>query len=391
MMPSTNNPSRSKARWGILRSALLGREITEDARDASIHRYQGYKLLRKQRVFSLPEAFQDLNCIGDNLYFEILARQSFSGDEGSIVIQYLTSVPSSEIRRIREDLGRRGILAKFDNDSDAVHIQWSFSSFTVAKYILCDTINIYVRERKPKQRISLTELQSHDHHGGVDNTGQTCVWDSECTLAYCLATQDSALYQLLPILSSKVYQRHTIIEVGSGMAGIAGLWMAMRSPAARVILTDGHPESVENNWVHIYMNHLSSQVSCEKLLWSTDISIHGETADLILGSDCTHFEEHHTGLMITIAHILKVGGSAILCQPPRAKSLQNFLNLCHRTTNLWNITHVQEPIIEQKHQESVQDPFYDPNIHRPCIVLLQKLRVLQEEDRVMVNLYSATT
>jgi Lysine methyltransferase len=385
-MTSKQNPIRSKARWEILRSALLGIEFSENARDASIHRYQGYQLLRKERVVSIPEASRDLICSGDNPILEFLAQQCHYGDEGSVIVKFSNSLDRKEIINIREELGRRGILAKFDDETCVAHIQWSFSAFMATRYTVCDYVNLYIRERKPKKRISLKELQSHDRHCGVDNTGQTCVWDSECTLAYCLGRKDSALIESLPILS-ELSTNHVIMELGSGMAGIAGLLMAKISPA-RVILTDGHPESVENNKVNVCMNKLSDQVLCEKLLWTANITAHRETADVVFCSDCTHFEEHHTGLVITLAHILKVGGSAILCQPPRAESLHRFLSLCRLRSSMWNITYVEEPIIERKHNESVQDPFYDPNIHRPCIILLQKLTAFQDEDRISINLHS---
>ena len=140
-----SSTQRSKARWGILRSALLGREFSESSRDASIHRYQGFQLLGKQHDASLPEASLDLICASDYLYYEILARQCHYGEEGSMNVRFSNSIRRTEVKNIREELARRGILAKFDDEHGTANIQWSFSSFTITMYTVCDIIDVYIR------------------------------------------------------------------------------------------------------------------------------------------------------------------------------------------------------------------------------------------------------
>ena len=231
----------------------------------------------------------------------------------------------------------------------------------------------------PRKRFTVRELSSHLRHDGVDNTGQTCVWDSECTLTHCLLNDGSELRKLLPILSH-LSSAHTIIEIGVGMAGIAGLALASTSEA-NVLLTDGHPDAVENNQINIMMNKMVGKIHCERLLWSVDINDHREEGDIVLCSDCTHFREHHSGLMITLAHLLKINRTAILCQPQRSNSFDRFLMLCESFLDLWEIRLVIEPALERLHQKSLLDPTYDPNLHCPCIVALKKLRALEAEDR----------
>ena len=377
---TTPHPSASEARWRILRSALMGEVRPDDTKHASIHRFAGWDLLRKrmavpQRDSSMVECDRI-----DLLYHEILAWQCLCGDEGSIQIQLSASTSFTEINNLREKLGRQGIHAKHPDDRFLMEVKWSYCSYTAMEYSLCQSTQLFVRERKPKRKVSVRELQSHDLNDGVDNTGQTRVWDSECTLTHCLLNKEADLYKSLPILS-KLSSDHTVVELGVGMAGIAGLALA-KAFTTSVLLTDGHPDAVDNNKVNVQMNSLLGYVQCERLLWSVDVQIHHEEADLVLCSDCTHFQEHHAALMITLANLLKIDSTAVLCQPPRAKSLGRFLNLCDSMAGLWDITRVPEPALERLHQTSLLNPSYDPNLHFPCLVVLRKLRPLKTDDRI---------
>lgn len=376
---TTSHPSVSEARWRILRSALMGEVCPDDANHASIHRFAGWDLLRK----SVADPQRDLSMVDcdriDLLYHEILARQCFCGDEGSIQIQFPASTSFTEINSLREQLGRQGIHAKHPDDRFLMDVKWSYCSYVAMEYSLCQSTQLFIRERKAKRKVSVRELQSHDLNDGVDNTGQTRVWDSECTLTHCLLNKEAGLYKSLPILS-KLSSTHTVVELGVGMAGIAGLALA-KVVCTNILLTDGHPDAVDNNKVNIQMNSLLGNVQCERLLWSVDVQIHQEEADLVLCSDCTHFQEHHASLMITLANLLKIDGTAVLCQPPRAKSLGRFLTLCDSMAGLWDIKRVSEPGLERLHQTSLHNPSYDPNLHFPCLVVLRKLRPLETDDR----------
>ena len=81
-----------------------------------------------------------------------------------------------------------------------------------------------------------------------------------------------------------------ILELGSGMAGVAGLALAhtlqqQHQQPFRLWLTDGHPQAVHNNSVHTHLMHLQQQhgttsptmpsnspnpVQCRVLKWSLD-------------------------------------------------------------------------------------------------------------------------
>ena len=103
-----------------------------------------------------------------------------------------------------------------------------------------------------------------------------------------------------------------------------------------------------------------------------------------LASDCTHFQDHHAGLMITLADVLKVGGVAILCQPTRADSLDNFVTLCQSVVvELWELRLLKKgynATVDERHEESSLDPNYEPNLHYPQLLVLTKKRRFVQED-----------
>lgn len=389
----------SEARWGLLRSALLGRECSTENKEASIHRFAGWNLLKKEKAdlsddstdddYILTFDGSDCHHKSELLQYEILAWQCLLLEKGNLKIKSSGSKgwSDSEIKELREQLGRQGILARVirhDDDGLVLGAKWSYCSYLGKQYSLDqfnNSIKLLVRERKPKSKVALRELMSHDLHQGVDNTGQTCVWDSESTLTFCLLSKSSSLCKLLPDLC-QLSSSHKVIELGVGMAGLAGLALAQLAPV-QVLLTDGHPMAVDNNKVNIQMNRrkLLGKVHCEQLLWSTDIQQHPGEFDFLLCSDCTHFQEHHASLMVTLGHVLKIQGTAILCQPPRGKSLERFMTLCDSIEGLWETIVVSDGNLERLHEESRKNPLYDPNIHCPRIIILKKLRQISVGDR----------
>ena len=62
--------------------------------------------------------------------------------------------------------------------------------------------------------------------------------------------------------------------------------------------------------------------------------------DLILASDCTHFQEFHACLACTIADNLRIGGVALLLQPPRGHSLTNFVTCLESSQDLMHFTSI---------------------------------------------------
>ncbi|KAL7552446.1 hypothetical protein ACHAWF_015695 [Thalassiosira exigua] len=222
-----------------------------------------------------------------------------------------------------------------------------------------------------------------------------------------------------------------LLELGAGQAGLAGLSLAAASndgggdmKPLHVVLTDGHPKCVENNRVCASMMRKSNalaraKIDAELLLWDagsegnsachrinelidcqTEAISNGDTVkegsyNLCLASDCVHFQEFHDGLLTTIARTLVVGGIALLCQPRRGDSLQNFMKLvdvasasssARARTRLFEVTLFEDfyPKVSEMHEalvsETARSPEYDPNRHRPLLLVLRKMRLYDEEE-----------
>ena len=209
-----------------------------------------------------------------------------------------------------------------------------------------------------------------------------------------------------------------------------------------VLLTDGNPTGVKNNMINQYLtslyasaqqqlhrqnqqvagngqsNNLPSHsngsqllhpyscldVNCQKLLWTVDLPEHDTVSaisnyDVLLISDCTHFQNFHAALAVTTLRSLKVGGTAIFCQPSRGKSLENFCRMIEAppknspegngddsgpliSTRWFPQCH---PILEEKHQEALRmhagTDVYDESLHRPKIWIVTKLREITSDDQ----------
>ena len=299
--------------------------------------------------------------------------------------------------------------------------------------------------------LSLDELVSH-RVTGVDNTGNICVWDSERTLSFLLHHPETfpSMFPLLHSGQTTGYGHiRSILELGTGMAGLAALSLGMRlaqdltkHQRIRVTLTDGHINGVKNNRVNHQLN--KAYYRCESMIhndnsyssnnniyaellnveakvlpWTCDfnddsssnvgVDTGGTTSeyDVCLISDCTHFQNFHSALAITVLRHLKVGGTAIFCQPHRDDSLTNFVQLLTATgdagsdggkeqlvaTQWW--TH---NILEKAHENALAMNksterqrltgstnttmlCYDPNIHQPKILIVTKLRQMTRSDR----------
>lgn len=222
--------------------------------------------------------------------------------------------------------------------------------------------------------------------------------------------------------------------------------------SVRVTLTDGNIECVLNNKINQYLTELSSQtwrtktsesnksntnnnhscqhrtnltINCEYLLWTTDCcgDIDGSFSvgnneqgkerrwrerpqnshqDMILISDCVHFQNFHAALIITTMRCLRVGGTAIFCQPTRNPSLDNFSNLLTILSSsttaatvdksdrlsfqppLLHLEWMKHPVLEQKHKEASSNhtDTYDENLHRPKLLVVTKMREMLEDDRL---------
>jgi len=425
---------RVKARWGLLRQALLGNDTTNCntsnkndkgrfSNEHSMNSFPGFKVLDRT----------------------ILPRSS-SNDENNNV----------------------------DDNWDIVQYSYTTSNG--------HTIQFKTREAKEQQPTNeqkstiqsrVEALLSHRTHG-VDNTGNVRVWDAEGILAgfllsamlNCEGDKDTvleldeqtdaqladlrnSLHSILNIEDGSTEDQTTcnVLELGAGQAGLAGLALASAASSARdsntttkplhVVLTDGHPKCVENNKVCAKMlsecsdSRAAQSIDTHLLLW--DSSSKGRDAcheinslikrealqkkntdegqyHICLASDAIHFQEFHDGLLLTIARTLAVNGIALLCQPRRGTSLQNFMTLVEtvnekamqQTDDTTNQSAINGPLfqmilyehfypkVSNMHKslilqgEATKDnkqcsARYNPNWHQPLLLVLQKIRPYSEE------------
>ena len=402
---ATRKSSRAKARWDILRAALLGNQnIASSYADgsgggmngvssASIHRFEGFQMLDR-RVLSCSDGSNE----NDAKIIRLMHQTSNAdGIRAESKIQYECVEYSVDVP----------LRPNEPHTSDGVAVK----------------VRTRERKRNADQRVDINALLSHRHHG-VDNTGQARVWDSESTLTHCLLrgsmprdSESSAAFPLgidsfISLAKSDNSSGRTlrVIELGAGMAGLAGLSLAALGMSNQlqqnikidVTLTDGHPEAVENNRIcsmltsDLYNLSEPQNVSCQRLLWNDGEQgakeCNGLTMDgacpyhLCLASDCTHFQEFHAALAATIGRLLSVGGICILCQPKRANSLDRFMVLI-------DVMNEAGPVFDIKLYEQYDDRLwkmhnqymsketrnaakdrniYEPSIHYPLLLVVKK-------------------
>ncbi|CAJ1969927.1 unnamed protein product [Cylindrotheca closterium] len=417
---------RAKARWSILRNALL--QKAQSSNEHSIHRFAGYQLLEPTTAsegttnegYKILEgalklhAFDDQLSLDknlDRLEFKVYALAAFHPNGKCLDIAKVPSSVSTElIGKLKERCQSVVHLLVVDdkNPPEKITILVQESSKTLTKYTcrqykLDESCSLFTREPF-ETKLSIQDLVSH-RTTGVDNTGNICVWDSERTLSFLLYHHLDAFLSLFKNCNG-IRSARRILELGTGMAGLAAIALGLRlvqdnseassSTRIDVTLTDGHAEGVKNNDVnqvltkafcsenskHPY-HSLSIETNC--LLWTTELeSSLPEQQDVVLISDCVHFQNFHAALVATTLRSLCVGGIALFCQPKRGDSLDNFVSLlaCVGDNDLVSIKWIQHSAIEEAHENasSQHNDVYDENLHYPKLLAVTKLRDLTIED-----------
>ena len=401
-------PKKSKARWAILRNALLHKS-RESSTEASIHRFPGYKLIKQHPVTNTKELRSKLQQV--QLRLSSTQSNEEKAEITMITMLALGCLPASAqfsveldgpisnettsfIHTLQEKCGSAFQIEPQDSENSSLKLlvtQKKSPTSTLYKccvYPLDDSLSLLTREPK-ETHLSLQDLVSH-RTAGVDNTGNICVWDSERTLAYLLY-QPEEMRVLVPQTTRR------ILELGTGMAGLAGVALALRLAQQQtteeklyVTLTDGHAEGVKNNKINQELtrayapSHYDSlEVDTQVLLWTTDIQSDLPPQDMCLISDCTHFQNFHSALAVTILRSLRVGGRALMCQPDRGGSSDKFTELlmCLKVP-IVELAKTSFPVIEDMHEKSLEQfpDTYDEQTHMPRIFILTKLRELTQED-----------
>jgi hypothetical protein len=194
---SSTSRKRARARWAILRSALLKQSTsvshpnendrhlppssnvnTVDENNVSIHRFQGFCLIHRSEIpwVSLNNLNRSLNNSNNDIASIDYDSDSFQ------CIQY-------EIPKLSLPL---------------------LSTANTQKSLLQSPLKIRTIERNLKkcQKVTLKELASHLHFG-VDNTGNTRVWDCSSTLAYLIFSGEDTYSNSHPKRTSSTLMKET--------------------------------------------------------------------------------------------------------------------------------------------------------------------------------------
>lgn len=303
-----------------------------------------------------------------------------------------------------------------------LHISVTISNrnrFLVQRYTLGDAF-LLVRERSPEQVLSMAELTSHRRGHAIDNTGNVCVWDCEKTLLWALLQQSSTT-STTATSSSKPRSRR-ILELGAGMAGLVALGLAAATQqASHVTVTDGNPGCLQSNRTHVRLMEAVARpfgctVEARLLPWALQAHEEGDVfgglqrlpAHLSVVSDCTHFEQYHGHLLWTLIQCTATKqGEIWMCHPDRGRTLERFLDMvrlfvvqqdnndssssCRPEQPLLSLQELTFPELDEKHQHLERnDPNYRPNVHRPRIFCISKIREATDEDRSLIIQHMAT-
>ena len=200
---------------------------------------------------------------------------------------------------------------------------------------------------------------------GFNNTGNVCIWPSEEVLAhYCLENREH-------------FRGKSVCELGGGMTCLAGLMLALTGLPARVMLTDGNTASVENVRRILSANKGEQnrvEISSNVLLWD-EAFVHSEhsTFDFVICADCLFFVELHQILCQVIRKLLVPGGTALLLNPTRSGTLEQFVKVAE---NLFAVKRSEKysELVWEKHCASLTDDRYKSDLHYPVLLVLEPLR-----------------
>ena len=195
-----------------------------------------------------------------------------------------------------------------------------------------------------------------------------CIWPSEeCLSIYCLENQ-------------KLFHGKSVIEVGAGMTGLAGLVVAQACGSHSVTLTDGNEVSVKNLAAIIKENKFKPNITSHILKWEDADKYEKMTAqyDIAICSDCLFFDQGRTQLVNCLAKILKpTSGLALIVAPKRSGTLDDFVDLINKETSLFHPVNVTYQYSEQiwkrrQHLSTNDGKFFEEDKDYPIMLMCKR-------------------
>jgi len=221
---------------------------------------------------------------------------------------------------------------------------------------LVNEVSVEIRLLKP--RVSIKQMT------GFNNTGNVCVWPSEECLALYLANN-----------YNRGEFKGSVLELGGGQTCLAGLLFAALQPQAKVLLTDGNEESV-NNLEAICARNSGLPVKSGLYRWTQDNTTNScslpDQHDLILCADCLFFDEGRDQLVTRMSQLIKDGGKILVMAPERAGTLNKFKEIAKHIFHIELIEDYDKEVTV-KHKLLLEDKSYDPDIHLPKLLILSKV------------------
>lgn len=193
---------------------------------------------------------------------------------------------------------------------------------------------------------------------GFNNTGNVCVWPSEEALSYYI------------LKNIQFFTNKNILELGSGMSALAGLFVAKYGAPKKVLLTDGNELAVENISKSLQINKFNSKTSSCVLKWGKTKLI--DVYDIILSADCLFFDEARIDLVNTIFELLSQNGVAFVMAPSRGGTLEIFSTAAKiKGFSCEKIVFYDQDVWD-RHLEFLNNLDYDEDIHYPILLKLSK-------------------
>ena len=219
---------------------------------------------------------------------------------------------------------------------------------------------------------------------GFNNTGNVCVWPAEEVLAYyCMKHPE-------------LFANKRVIELGGGMTCLAGMAVALTTPASAVVLTDGNEKSVCNLQHTIERNATlgwdqpecvsktesqndsvkfkNCSVSCQVLRWDNEETVLSmkDAFDLVLCADCVFFEDGRQQLVDTLRTLIKPDGCVLIFAPKRGESFDEFVTLAKNVFDV-KCEEFYDERVTSLHKDLLSRGIeaYDADIHYPLMLTLK--------------------
>ena len=351
------------SKWSLLKAALVCKE--RDSRSAqSIHRFSGYHCIAKNKIiwpgflleFQVPKSID--NIIQQCHQFLLLMDSS----ECRVLLRFSPGISTEDTDKFINDLLKNPLVRLSSTGDNYVEVyvkndnylcnlqQCEYWQYDLPSGIVADMPRLFTREKSRTSGLSVQSLLSNKLHG-VDNTGNVCVWPAEPLLLHVLLTVQRYRDMVLD---------KNVLELGGGMTALAGLGIAITGLASTMVVTDGHPDCVQNQNVCIEMTRQQptlfsntvtnntncsiigtstlNNVSANLLHWSpttnasqiADLTQGGtKLFDAVIASDCLFFRDFHEGLLQTLRCLLRPKtGVGIFLQPARDGTMSLFAERC---------------------------------------------------------------